>query len=231
MWSSTLLQFRKQNKENKRGTYRQIADYFQYLPLWVTVHTYSNANVFHLRQAVTTSVYAAPPAPASPTLSLSSSPCLPLLESRPCSASSLPPSSSHQPASSSLTPSVRPSSRPDASAARGCVAAERDEFAGALGVPAFGEDSPLPPCLLQRLALRHPQAHRHQASLQERVGAPAASGTEEWGSGIVLLAGLFISSAVHALVKVRWRWGSCVQGCTCVSFSFTDLSLKVWARC
>lgn len=108
MWSSTLLQFRKQNKENKRGTYRQIADYFQYLPLWVAVHTYSNANVFHLRQAVATSVYAAPPAPASPTLSLSSSPCLLLLESRPCSASSLPPSSSRQPASSSLTPSVRP---------------------------------------------------------------------------------------------------------------------------
>lgn len=72
--------------------------------------------------------------------------------------------------------------RPDASAARGCVATERDEFAGKLGVPAIGEDRPLPACLLQRLALCYQQAHRHQASLQERVGAPAAAGTEERGS-------------------------------------------------
>lgn len=47
----------------------------------------------------------------------------------------------------------------------GVLAAERDEFASKLGIPAFGEDRPLPSCLLQWLAIRHQQANRHQASL------------------------------------------------------------------
>lgn len=45
----------------------------------------------------------------------------------------------------------------------------RNEFACELRLSFFGEDSPLPPRLLQRLALRHQQAHRHQTSWQEGV--------------------------------------------------------------
>ena len=45
----------------------------------------------------------------------------------------------------------------------------KNEFAGELRFSVCGEDSPLPPRLLQRLAVRHQQAHRHQTSRQERV--------------------------------------------------------------
>ena len=52
----------------------------------------------------------------------------------------------------------------------------QNEFACELRLSVSGEDSPLPPRLLQWLALRHEQAHRHQTSWQERVCL--LSGTE-----------------------------------------------------
>lgn len=59
----------------------------------------------------------------------------------------------------------------------------QNEFACELRISFFGKDSPLPPRLLQRLAIRHKQAHRHQTSWQERVGLLFGSETVEEGTG------------------------------------------------
>lgn len=57
----------------------------------------------------------------------------------------------------------------------------QNEFACKLRISVFGEDSSLSARLLQRLTLRHKQAHWHQTSWQERVGL--LFGSETGGGG------------------------------------------------